>query len=48
MKPRVPIDNCPHEFVEHDDVADEDYCTSCGLVFENEPGGWQDASTDDS
>lgn len=45
MKPRVPIDNCPHEFA-HDDVADEDYCIHCGLVEKPEPSGWIEPTDD--
>ena len=47
MRPRVPIDNCPHENIEHDEVAGEDYCVDCGLVFKEEPGGWFDAQDSD-
>lgn len=47
MKPRIPIDNCPHEFA-WDDVAEEEYCVHCGLVNKEEKGGWLEPDDDDN
>lgn len=44
---RIPIDNCPHEFV-YDDIADEDYCRFCGLVEKSDNGGWRDETIEQS
>lgn len=39
--PKIPIDNCPHEF-EWDDIAQEEYCKFCGFVPDKPEGGWVD------
>lgn len=44
MKPRTPIDNCPHDQVEYDEVVDEEYCVACGYIFKQDPGGWIDVN----
>lgn len=44
-KPRIPIDNCPHEMV-WDEVAQEEYCRFCGLIIKEEPGGWIEPNDD--